>query len=84
MKTKFKDSKIFKIIKAVAPAIPFNIGSVAAELLNRTDSPEGTMTREKAIQNAAKTIFYMVLVYMALTGKLTWSEIEQAQEFINK
>ena len=84
MKTKFKDSKIFKIIKAVAPAIPFNIGSVAAELLNRTDSPEGTMTREKAIQNAVKTIFYMVLVYMALTGKLTWDQVETAKDFIGQ
>ena len=84
MKKPFKDSKIFKIIKAVAPVIPFNIGSIASELLTNTDTPEGTMNREKAILHAGKLIIYLVLIYLALSGRLTWDQAEEAKDFLGQ
>ena len=79
MRKKFKDSKIFKLIKTIAPVLPFNIGSIASELMSNTETPEGTMTREKAVMHSLKLMIYAVLLYLVITGKLTMSDAEEMQ-----
>ena len=87
MKKPFKDTAFFKIlsgpiVKTVLTKIPFGIGSMAGDLLNKNESPEGVMTREKFLHSIIKLGIYSVLIYLALSGKITMEDAEQAKDFI--
>jgi hypothetical protein len=89
MKKPFSDTKIGKvltspIVKASIKLLPFNIGSAAAEMMEKTDTPVGSMNREKAVHHALKLIIYAVILYLVFSGKIGWDDAEQAKDLITQ
>jgi len=79
---KFKETLVFKILQKVAPAIPFGIGSVAENILNDNSTPAGEIDNNELPAQLIKIGIYVVLVYLVLSGKLSWDDAEIAKEFI--
>jgi len=79
---KFKETLAFKILQKVAPAIPFGIGSIAENILNDNSTPAGEIDNNELGPQLIKIGIYIVLVYLVLSGKLTWIDAEQAKDFI--
>lgn len=89
MKTPFKESKFFKVltspvVKGILTKVPFGIGSMAGDLLNKNETSEGSMTKEKLLHSIIKMSIYAVLIYLAFSGKIDFDQAEQAKDFITK
>ena len=87
MKKPFKRTKVGKILtstvsKSILSKIPFGIGSIASEVFNATDTPEGEMNREKLVHHLVKLGIYAVLLYLVFSGKIDFDQAEQAKEFL--
>ena len=87
MKTPFKETKFFKVltspvVKGILTKVPFGIGSMAGDLLNKNESQPGVMTREKMLHSVIKMSIYGILIYLAFSGKITMEDAEQAKDFI--
>ena len=89
MKTPFKESKFFKVltspvVKGILTKVPFGIGSMAGDLLNKNETGAGSMTKEKLLHNIVKIAVYSILLYLAFSGKISMDQAEQAKDFITK
>lgn len=95
-KGKFKDSVFGKIliskpIKNLIKVIPI-IGPVAGNLLdevkgdgyNEIVSEPGQIDKENIVLNIIQSVVVAVLLYLALSGKISFEEAEQAKEFFTK
>ncbi len=82
MKKPFKETLAFKILQKVAPAIPFGIGSIAENFLNDNSTPAGELDNNELTPQLIKVGIYVVLVYLVLSGKLSWVDAELAKDFI--
>ena len=85
---KFKDTKVFKVLKsktvqAIITKIPFGIGSLVSDIVTPNDAPEGELTKEKLINNLVKIGIYVILISLALTGNIEWDDAEKAKSFVN-
>lgn len=88
MKKPFRHSKIGKlltspIVKGLLTKIPFDIGSTIGDLLNKNETEEGAMTKEKLMHHVIKIVMYGVLAYFFLKGDITLDEAEDAKDLIN-
>jgi len=87
MNKPFKTTRVGKIltspiVKGLLTKIPLGLGSMASDFLNRNETMEGEMTKEKLVHNLVKITIYAVLVYLVFSGKLTWEDAEGAKSFI--
>ena len=88
MKKPFKRTRVGKIltsgvVKAVITKLPFGIGSIASEMLNSTDTPEGEMNKEKMVHHLVKLAIYAALIYAVLSGKISWEDAESAKDLMS-
>ncbi len=88
MKKQFKFTRVGRfltstVVKGLVTKIPFGIGSLASDILNKNDREEGTLSREQLIHNIIKMAIYAVLVYFFLKGDITLEEVEEAKDMIN-
>lgn len=86
-KKPFKESKAGKFltkpaVKGLISLIPFNVGSAAKEFLDKTDTPEGQMSREKAMLHFWKLVLYAVLLYLVISGKISFDQAQDYKEFV--
>lgn len=63
------------VVKNVIGLIPFGVGSTANELLNKTDTMEGTMSREKLVMNILKILLYAGLLWGGVISFDQFSEV---------
>lgn len=88
MGSKFKNSRVGKfltspVFKGLITKIPFGVGSLAGDILNKNDKEEGTLSREKLVHNLVKLCIYGALAYFFLKGSITLEEAEDAKDLIN-
>ncbi len=86
-KKPFKDTKIGKILtsgvaKTALDMIPFGIGSTISQVLNKTDTPEGSISREQLVKSLVKLGIYAVLLYLVFSGKISQDDAEFGKDFI--
>ena len=79
MKKPFSLTKVGKfltspIVKGLITKVPF-IGSVAGELLNKTSTNEGTMSKQQMVHHLIKLALYAALFY---AGIISFDEFTQA------
>ena len=89
MKKAFRNTKVGKIltspvVKSALGLIPFGVGSTVTELLTKTDTPEGVMSREKAVHNALKLLIYAALAWAFLSGKISLEQASDAKDIIGQ
>ena len=89
MKKRFNETKFGKIItspliKSAIGMVPFGIGSTLSNILDKNGTEPGTVDPQSFAPQMMKIAIYIVLVYLALSGKLTWEDAEQAKEFIGQ
>ena len=63
------------VVKSVLTKVPFGLGSLASDLLNKNESPEGTMTREKLIHNVIKIAIYAALLWGGIISFAEFSDL---------
>lgn len=86
---KFKHTKIGKFLTSpfamgLIKTIPFGVGSLAGNVLDETKTSEaGSPDLKTIIPQVIKLIIYAVLAYFALTGAITFDEVDAAQDVIN-
>ena len=85
----FNETKIFKILsgkvaKVILSKVPFGIGSTFSDLMTSSKDAgnSGTMSREKLVHNLVKMGVYAILIWLALSGKISWDDADQAKEFL--
>ena len=92
-KRKFKDSVLGKVlisqpIKNLLKIIPI-IGPVAGNILdeskgvgfNEITSEPGEIDKENIVLNIIQSVVVAVLLYLAITGKISFEEAEKAKDF---
>lgn len=88
MKKKFIDKKIGKFltkptVKAIIKSIPI-LGDIAGNVLDEQQTSEPGQIDKKTIgPQLVKIAILGILLYLAMTGKISFEEAEQAKEFIN-
>ncbi len=88
MKKPFKERKFGKLItspvaKLLIKSLPFGIGSMAGNILDKTENSEpGQVNKEDAIPQIVKLAIYGILIYMAIKGGISWEDAEQAKNLI--
>ena len=86
-KKPFKETKVGKILtsgvaRTALDMIPFGIGSTISQVLNKNDTPEGSISREALVKSLVKLGIYAVLLYLVFSGKLDMSDAQDYKEFI--
>jgi len=93
-KKKFKETKIGKLLtsrvaKGLLKSLPLGVGQIAGNILDeKKGDGKGEVVSEagsidwKDPATIVSAVATLVLMYLALTGKLTWEEAEQAKSFI--
>ena len=86
-KKPFKETKIGKIltspiVKGILTKLPFGVGSLMGEVVNSTSTPEGAINREQLIHSLVKIGIYVVLIYLVLSGRISWDDADSAKGFI--
>lgn len=88
MKKKFKETKFGKLLtspvaKMLIKTLPLGIGSMAGNILDETENSQpGEVNKEDLIPQLIKLAFYIVLVYLAIKGGISWDDAEAAKGFI--
>ena len=88
-KKPFSETKFGKIVtgplvKGALGMVPFGIGSALSNVLDQNGTDPGTVDPQSFAPQMMKIVIYVVLIYLALSGKLTWEDAEQAKSFINQ
>ena len=88
-KKPFHESKIGKIltnplIKSGLSLIPFGLGSLASNVLDRNGSPVGKVDAKTMPIKIMKVVIYAVLLYLVFSGKIDFEQAGQAKEFIGQ
>jgi len=87
---KFKDRKIFKfltkpVVKTLIGLIPFGIGSMASNFLNKVNGSEpGEADGETFYVDAIKLAMYAVLAVLVLRGSISIEDVEVVKGIINE
>ena len=81
-----KGEKILKflnrpLVKAVFKSVPF-VGDIVDNIEN--DAPAGQLDIKQAWFSAVRLAIIGVLLYLALSGKISWEEAEQGKEFLTQ
>lgn len=89
MKKPFKSTKVGKVltnpmVKTALGFIPFGVGSTIEKVLDSNQTPEGQINREDLAKSLVKLGIYAVIIYLVLSGKVTWEDAERVKEFINQ
>ena len=89
MKKRWSETRFGKIItspliKSAIGMVPFGIGSTLSNILDKNGTEPGTVDPQSFAPQMMKIAIYIVLVYLALSGKLTWEDAAQAKEFIGQ
>ena len=82
MKKPFRNTKVFKILQNVLPAIPFGIGSVAENIIRDNSTPAGEVDEKELLPQIIKILFYIVVGILFLTGKITFEDAEAVKEIV--
>ena len=88
-KKPFRDTKAGKIllspiVKSGLSLIPFGLGSVASNILDRNGSPVGMVDTKTMPIKIMKMVIYAVLIYLVLSGKIDFDQAEQAKELLSQ
>lgn len=67
------------LVKAVLKSVPF-VGDVVDNLDN--DTPKGELDVKQAWFSVVRLAIVGTLLYLALSGKISWEEAEQGKEFL--
>jgi len=84
MKKPLRDTKVFKILKSFSPllsSIPV-VGSIAANFLDNNSTKPGVMDKKELWPQLAQLAILAVLVYLVMSGKISWDDAEQAKDFL--
>jgi len=76
--------KVFGIIKKLSPllsAIP-GVGPIIANVLDNNSTPAGVMDKRELWPQLAQLAILAVLVYLVISGKISWDDAEMAKDFI--
>ena len=89
MKKPFKSTKVGKILTSTpfltfATKIPFGVGSMLSDVLNKTDREPGKISPERLASNLVKIAIYCLLLWMVYNGKISFDDAERAKDFISK
>ena len=88
-KKPFRDTKAGKIllnpiVKSGLSLIPFGLGSVASNILDRNGSPVGMVDTKTMPIKVMKMVIYAVLIYLVLAGKIDFDQAEQAKSLLSQ
>ena len=88
-KKPFRDTKAGKIllspiVKSGLSLIPFGLGSVASNILDRNGSPVGMVDTKTMPIKVMKMVIYAVILYLLLSGKIDLSQAEEAKNFLGQ
>jgi len=88
-KKPFNETKLGKIltnplIKGALGVLPLGWGSAIGNILDKNGTDSGKVDPQSFAPAMMKIAIYIVLVYLALSGKLTWEDAEQAKSFISE
>jgi hypothetical protein len=70
-----------KFVKSIIKAIPF-VGDIASNILDNNNTPEGKIDKKELPVVVIRMVLLAILVYLAISGKIEWSDAEQAKDFI--
>jgi len=76
--------KVFGIIKKLSPllsAIP-GVGPIIANVLDNNSTPAGVMDKKELWPQLVQLAILAVLVYLVMSGKISWDDAEMAKDFI--
>lgn len=90
MKKPFHETRLFKTlnkpaVKGTLGMVPFGIGSAITNILNvGPNSKPGEPEPTTFPQDMIKLVIYAILIYLALSGKITMDQAQDAKEFITQ
>ena len=71
------------LIKGVLKSVPF-VGDVVDYITEGTfEAPEGVLDKNKLIYSTVRLALLCVLMYLVLSGKISFEDAEQAKDFID-
>lgn len=80
-KDRLKQISQSAIFKGAVKSLPFGIGSFAGSILDETSKSEaGSVSKEELLPQLIKLAFYLVLVYLAIKGTVSFEELEQVKD----
>ena len=67
------------LVRAVLKSVPF-VGDVVSNLDN--EAPVGQFDTKEAWYTTIRYVIIAALLYLVISGKISWEEAEQAKEFL--
>lgn len=88
MAKKFKNTKVGKILtggffKTVIKSVPI-VGDLASNVLDENGTKAGEVNKKELPVTLIRLGILVVILYLALSGKIEWTEAEQAKDLIGE